>query len=207
MARSTLPAIVLAAADRLRAGDAGFTYERLAADAGVARQTLYTRFPDRAELIIAAVDELRAEVSGLEELTAAVQLAPTAREALDALLDLHIAFTPRMLGALCAVEAQRVVSPNLSAAFERRASGRRQLVRSVVTRLQAEGALVSDWTVDEATDLLGALLTGSFTAELMNERHWTASQLHDGLRRTLTRTLLQPDPRTGAPHSEPGEPS
>jgi len=207
MARSTLPAIVQAAADRLREGDAGFTYERLAADAGVARQTLYSRFPDRAELIIAAVDELRAEVSGLDELTAAVQLAPTAREALDGLLDLHIAFTPRMLRALCAVEAQRAASPSLSAAFERRSSGRRQLVRSVVTRLQAEGALAPDWSVDEATDLVGALLTGSFAAELMNERRWTTTQLRDSLQRTLTRTLLSADQRTGAPTSEPGETS
>ncbi len=206
MARSTLPAIVQAAADRLREGDAGFTYERLAADAGVARQTLYARFPDRAELIIAAVDELRAEVPGLDELTAAVQLAPTAREALAALLDLHLAFTPRMLSALCAVEAQRAVSPSLSAAFERRSSGRRQLVRSVVTRLQAEGALAPGWSVDEAADLLGALLTGSFTAELMNERRWTTTQLHDGLQRTLTRTLLHPEQRAGAPTHNQGEP-
>ena len=184
MARHTRPAIVQAAVDRLRHGDAGFSYERLAADAGVARQTLYARFPDRAELIIAAVDELRSEVPELERLTAAVQLAPTGRAALDALLDLHLAFTPRMLSALVAVEAQRAVSASLSEAFERRASGRRQLVRSVVTRLQAEGDLTSGWSVDEATDLLGALLTGAFAAELMNERHWTAAQLHEGLRRT-----------------------
>ena len=170
MVRNTRRAIVQAAVERLREGDAGFTYEGLAAEAGVARQTLYTRFPDRAELIIAAVDELRAEVPGLDDLTTAVQLAPTARHALGALLDLHVAFTPPMLSALCAVEAQRAVSPHLSQAFERRASGRRQLVRSVVTRLHAEGDLAPDWSVENATDLLGALLTGSFTAELMNER-------------------------------------
>ena len=76
MARSTRPAIVQAAVDRLRQGDAGFTYERLASEAGVARQTLYSRFPDRAELIIAAVDELRAEVPELDDLTAAVQPRP-----------------------------------------------------------------------------------------------------------------------------------
>ena len=206
MARSTRPAIVQAAVDRLRQGDAAFTYERLAADAGVARQTLYSRFPDRAELIIAAVDELRAEVPGLYELTTAVHLAPTGRAALDALLDLHIAFTPRMLNALCAVEAQRAVSPSLSSAFERRTSGRRQLVRSVVTRLQAEGDLAPGWSVDEATDLLGALLTGAFAAELVNERGWTTAQLRDGLHRTLTRALLRPD-RADSAITKPGGPA
>src|SRR3712207_5198241 len=114
MARHTRPAIVQAAVERLRQGDAGVSYERVGADAGVARQTLYARFPDRAELIVAAVEELRSEVAGLDELTAAVHLAPTARLALAALLDLHIAFTPRLLRALCAVEAQRASSPSLS---------------------------------------------------------------------------------------------
>ena len=207
MARSTRPAIVQAAVDRLRQGDAGFTYERLASEAGVARQTLYSRFPDRAELIIAAVDELRAEVPELDDLTAAVHLAPTARAALDALLDLHVAFTPPMLNALSAVEAQRAVSPGLSQAFERRASGRRQLVRSVVTRLQAEGDLTSDWSVENATDLLGALLTGSFTAELMNERSWNIDQLRERLHRTLTRALLRPDHRADPPNTNQGEPA
>ncbi|HLL62771.1 MAG TPA: TetR/AcrR family transcriptional regulator [Propionibacteriaceae bacterium] len=207
MTRSTRPAIVRAAVDRLRRGDAGFTYERLAADAGVARQTLYSRFPDRAELIIAAVDELRAEVPELDELTTAVQLAPSGRAALEALLDLHVAFTPRMLNALSAVEAQRAVSPGLSSAFERRASGRRQLVRSVVTRLQAEGDLASGWSVDEASDLLGALLTGAFAAELMNERRWSAAQLRHGLHRTLTRALLRPDQQAEPTTTNPGGPA
>ncbi len=207
MARSTRPAIVQAAVERLREGDAGFTYERLAADAGVSRQTLYSRFPDRTELIIAAVDELRAEVPDLDELTTAVQLAQTAREALDALLDLHLAFTPHMLSALCAVEAQRAVSPSLSQAFERRTSGRRQLVRSVVTRLQAEGDLAPGWSIEAASDLLGALLTGSFTAELMNERNWSIDQLRNGLHRTLTRALLQPEPSAEPPTTNSGGPA
>jgi AcrR family transcriptional regulator len=194
MARSTRSMIVRAAVDRLRQGDAGFSYEKLATEAGVARQTLYAHFPDRTELVIAAVDELRAEVPEVDELTTAVQIAPTARAALEALLDLHVAFTPRMLSALAAMEAQRAVSPSLSTAFERRSSGRRQLVRSVVIRLRAEGDLDPDWSVDDATDLLGALLTGGFTAELMNERGWSAAQLQNGLRRTLTRALLRPGP-------------
>ena len=112
-----------------------------------------------------------------------------------------------MLNALSAVEAQRAVSPGLSQAFERRASGRRQLVRSVVTRLQAEGDLAPDWSVENATDLLGALLTGSFTAELMNERNWTIDQLRERLHRTLTRALLRPDHRAEPPTTNQGEPA
>jgi len=197
---------VEAAVERLRSGDAGFSYERLAADAGVARQTLYARFPDRAELIVAAVDHLRAEVPDLDGLTTAVHLAPTAQEALHALLDLHVALTPRLLDALRAVEAQRASSASLSQAFERRSQGRRQLVRHVVTRLHAEGDLTADWSIDEASDLVGALLTGSFSAELIRERRWTAIQLHDALRRTLTRALMGVSPLADLT-TNPGGPS
>ncbi len=207
MARDTRAAIVDAAAEHLRRGDATFTYDGLAAEAGVARQTLYTRFPDRAELIVSAVEQLRAEVADLETLTSAVQLAPTALDALEALLDLHLQLTPPLLDALRAVEGQRALSPGLSEAFEHRSRGRRQLVRLVVTRLAAEGQLAPGVSVDQAADLLGALLTGTFTAELLRERGWTTTQLRDALGRLLAHGLLTPPRPRGASPTNPGGPS
>lgn len=116
--------------------------------------------------------------------------APTARVALDCLLDFHIAFTLSALPAMRAVEVQRAVDPAVSHAFERRSRGRRQLVRHVVTRRDAEGDLSDDWTVVEATDFIAALLSGGFTSELVDERQWTADQLRERLHRTIERALL-----------------
>ena len=172
MVRDSRAAIIRATVDRLRDGDGAFTYEHLAEQAGVARQTLYSHFPNRAELLVAAVEQIRGELD-LEELTAKVYLAATARAAVEALLELHIAFTPPLLVGLRAVEAQRATHPEVSHAFERRSTGRRQLVLHVVTRLQAEGDLAPDWSVADAADLLSALLAGGFTAELLEEREWT----------------------------------
>ena len=169
MVRDSRAAIIRATVDRLRDGDGAFTYEHLAEQAGVARQTLYSHFPNRAELLVAAVQQIRGELD-LEELTAKVYLAATARAAVEALLELHIAFTPPLLVGLRAVEAQRATHPEVSHAFERRSTGRRQLVLHVVTRLQAEGDLAPDWSVADAADLLSALLAGGFTAELLEER-------------------------------------
>jgi len=187
--RDSRAAIIGATVDLLRDGDGAFTYEHLAERAGVARQTLYSHFPDRAELLVTAVEQIRGELD-LEELTAKVYLAATARAALEALLELHIAFTPPLLVGLRAVEAQRAAHPEVSRAFERRSAGRRQLVLHVVTRLQAEGDLAPEWSVADAADLLSALLAGGFTAELLEEREWTTGKLHDRLHHLIDHALL-----------------
>jgi TetR/AcrR family transcriptional repressor of mexJK operon len=199
MTRDSRAAILRATVGLLRSGDGAFTYEHLAAQAGVARQTLYSHFPDRAELLVAAVEQVRGELD-LDELTSAVYTAPTARTALEALLELHIAFTPPLLAGLRAVEAQRAAHPDVSEAFERRSSGRRQLALHVITRLHAEGDLAAEWSVVDAADLVGALLAGGFTSELLEERRWTTGQLHDCLRHTISHALLRPsaEPATTA---------
>lgn len=189
MARDTRPAILEATIALLEQGDGAFTYERLASRAGVSRQTLYTHFPNRVDLLVAAVDHRRQELGG-DELSAPILEAATARAALVALVEYHIAFTPRIMAPARVVEALRAVDPDLSAAFERRPSGRRQSVRHVVTRLRAEGDLRQEWSVDAATDLIAALMTASFTSELLEERSWTPDQLRHRLLGTVERTLL-----------------
>lgn len=192
MARETHRSILEATLALLEQGDGAFSYERLAKAAGVARQTLYAHFPDRADLLIAAVDHRRGEL-GAEDLRAPILEAATARDALRALVDYHVAFTPQIMTPARAVEAQRAVDPELSAAFERRSSGRRQTVRHVMTRLRAEGDLRPTWSVDDATDLVSALMTASFTSDLLDERDWTTDQLRARLLDTIEQTLLVPD--------------
>ena len=191
MAADTRRAILDATLDLLNAGDAGFTYERLAAHAGVARQTLYTHFANRTELLVAAVDHARQQLGG-DALAAPVYGAATARDALASLLDFHVAFTPLILAPSRAVEAQRAAQAELSAAFEHRPSGRRQIVRHVVMRLRAEGDLAPYWSVDDAADLVSALLTASFTSDLLEERRWSTDTLRRHLQTVIERAILAP---------------
>lgn len=198
MGRDTRRAILDATLALLAEGEGAFTYERLATRAGVARQTLYTHFPDRTALLIAAVDQVRVDL-GAEQLEAPVYAAPTAADALEALVDFHLAYTPQIIAPSRAMEAQRAAHPELSEAFERRPSGRRQLVRHVVTRLRAEGLLDRSWSVDEATDLVSALTTAAFTSDLLDERRWPIDQLRRRLLETIRRTLLGGAPLRSAP--------
>lgn len=191
MARDTRRRILDAALALLGQGDAGFTYDALAAKAGVSRQTVYTHFPDRSALLVAAVDQVRQQLQA-DQLSAPIYDAPTARQALDALIEFHLVYTPQIMVPARAMEAQRALDSRLSAAFERRPVGRRQLVRHVVTRLRAEGDLDDSWSVDDAADFISALTTASFTSDLMEERGWDLDRLEARLRQAIERTLLIP---------------
>jgi AcrR family transcriptional regulator len=183
---------ILDAVARLVVEAPAFTYEQLAAAAGVSRQTLYTHFPDRASLFVGLADRAREE-AGVDRLSAAVLEAPTAGAALAALVDVHVAFTPAVMTVMRAEQMERLRRPEIEAAFEQRTSGRRPLVRHVMTRLQAEGLLAPPWSVEVATDLVSGLFNPWLTAELLELRAWSVPELRERLLAVLVRTLLVPD--------------
>ena len=189
MTRGETRTVVLDSVLALLDGSQRLTYEAVASHAGVSRQTVYTHFPTRADLLVAAVDRAR-EAAGLDVATQSVYEAPTAAAALSALVDLHVSFVPTILRAYVAVEYERAADPDVQAAFARRSGGRRQLARHVATRLHAEGQLASPWTVPTAGDLVHALTTGALTAHFLREAEWTETELRDRLLVALRRTLL-----------------
>ena len=170
------------------------TYGAIAKQAGVSRQMLYTHFPTRGALLVGFADRERSRAQA-DQHNQAVFTAPTARDALDALVDVHLAITPRIMNAVRLVEHARASDPAVDEAFTARPTGRRQLVRHVMTRLHAERLLSPTWSVDTATDLVDNLIGATLTHELMKVRRWTADELGGRLRHTLHRTLtVAPEP-------------
>ena len=165
------------------------TYDGVARGAGVSRQTVYTHFPTKPQLLVAAVERAR-EIADVDTGIGAVYAAPTATAALDALVELHGSFVPRFLGAHLAVERERASDPDVETAFANRSTGLRQLAAHIATRLHAEGDLVAPWTVESAAELIRAVTSGTFTAQLLHDAQWTTEQVGDRVRLLLRRTLL-----------------
>ncbi len=190
MPKASTRAAILDTTLELLEADERLTYEGVAQKAGVSRQTVYTHFPTRADLLVAAVERAR-EVAGLDTAIEAVYQAPTGRAALEALIDVHASFVPPLMRAHVAVEQERARDPLIDAAFSARSGGRRHLAQLVATRLQAEGDLAPPWTVPTASELITALTSGSTTAQFLRSLGWTPAELHSRLLVILERSLLR----------------
>jgi AcrR family transcriptional regulator len=190
--------IVAAMWEHLRdASSTEFTYADVAAWAEVTRQTVHANFAGRADMLVAVADRAQSELA-TPELFDAVYEAPSALDALDRLVDLHIAWAPGIRNLAAAIEFERR-NAEIEKHFEQRPRGRRSLMRHVVTRLRAEGLLRPEWTVDTATDLATTLLTPTTTTELIDLRGWTVTELGTRLRAALRLLLLQTSPEEESP--------
>jgi AcrR family transcriptional regulator len=179
--------------------DHRLTYEAVASRAGVSRQTVYTHFPTRSSLLLAAVERARA-AAGLDVARQSVYEAPTAVDALEALVELHSRWVPSILSAYVAVERERSMDPEVDAAFARRTGSRREIAHHVAIRLNAEGVLAPPWTADTAGELIDTLTSGTFTAQLLRDARWTVAEMRDRMLVVLRRALLlRPDPRSTTP--------
>ncbi len=174
-----------------------FTYADVAAWAGVTRQTVHAHFSSRADIFVSVADRAQAELA-TQELYDAIYQAPSAIEALDRLVDLHVAWTPQIRRLAAAIDLERRNDPEIEKHFESRSQGRRPLMRHVITRLHAEGLLRDEWTVETATDVAATLITPTTTTELIDLRGWTVTELGARIRDALRILLLQPTSGKGS---------
>lgn len=167
---------VLAAAGRIlrRDGYAGLTMERVAADSGVAKTTLYRRWPTKAAVCM----DLYLDVAGRELRDPNTgDIARDLTAIADTVVDLQTRTVagPAFLGLLA--EAQ--VSPDTRSMFLAEfAERRREMTRTVLRRAITRRQLRPDTDVDLVIDALGgavtfrllqghAPLTKTFTAALV----------------------------------------
>jgi len=153
--RVTTSVLAAAAAILERAGYAGLTMERVAAESGVAKTTVYRRWPTKAALCVdlyldVAARELRDPDTGdvVRDLKAIAQTVVS--------LQKRTVAGPAFVGLLAEAQIAPETRTEVLAGFARK---RRELTRQVLERAIARGQLRRGTDVDLVIDVIGGATT------------------------------------------------
>lgn len=190
---------ILAAARKLfvARGYGGATMEAIAADAGVAVQTVYATLGSKKGILLALLDEMAAEAD-VEGMRAAVTAA--AGDPRRQLRE-RLAFTIRFYaGGADLIQIARTVSgvePDLRDMWNEGEGRRHSAAKSLVAEWEGAGALAAGITGEEATDLLWALGGPDVFRLLITERGWSRKRFQERIASTLEGVLFGPGTPAG----------
>jgi AcrR family transcriptional regulator len=199
-ARETRDRILAVARNRfLTEGYRGTRLADVARDAGVAEPTVYATFTSKQTLLVAV---LRAATRG-EETSAnlldrpdwqALLLDPEPASQLHRLAALATAVHTRNWDLIEVVRAAAGVEPDLSTLLRQGGEARLADCRIVVESVAAHGNLRPGLSVEEATDVVWALVGSELYRMLVGMRGWTAEHFEGWLASTLIAALLPARP-------------
>jgi AcrR family transcriptional regulator len=195
-ARSRRTRAALLAAAHAILKEQGFedlTITAVAERAGVTRRAVYMHFPSRSELV-AELFEYVAGVEGLAEAVDEVWAAPDAVSALDRWAAHLARYHPRLLPVDRAL--QRVWLRDADAAAHRRRVVGAKLAncRRLAGRLDDEGRLAREWSLESASDMLFALISSDMIEALIVDRRWSREKLAEHLALLFRSTFVQQQP-------------
>lgn len=167
----------------------GVTLEAVADEAGLSRQTVYVHFGSRTGLLIAMVQHMD-ESGALHELVQRVFDAPTALDALNAVVNVHAEYHPIAYPVARILMASRHDDEAIKTAWDERMASRRNLHHGVVEWLERDGLLMPQWDVETATDMLWGLTSWQLWEALVVDRRWSTDAYLRHLRTLLRRTLV-----------------
>jgi AcrR family transcriptional regulator len=162
----------------------------IAEAAGVSRQAVYDHFGSRAKLLVATthyVDEVR----GLTERRSHFQSATTGVDRLEAYVEFWGNYIPEVYGMARALLAARETDEAAAAAWDDRMGAVRESCRRTIEALHRDGMLASDWSCEEAVDLMWTMLSIRNWEQLTIECGWSTSQYVGRMQKLLKRTLVQ----------------
>lgn len=169
--------------------------DAIAAEAGVAVQTVYFAFRTKPELLIAAYDQavlgsLNAPTPDRQDWFLNVLAEQDTTHALQRLVDGVMGILVRS-GPLHPV---MISSPDeeVRRAFEDRQNGRYESYRQVVQTLIRRGWITPSLDEGNATDLLYALLSPELHSLLCTARGWSPDHFKTWMLATLETQLLRP---------------
>jgi AcrR family transcriptional regulator len=181
-------------------GYQGTPMDAIAADAGVAVQTVYFAYRTKPELLVAAFDQA---VKGAVDAPPPDEqewhrraIAEAERNPAKALSH-FVDGVMDIMSRIAPIQPVMVSSPDdeVRAAFKDREQWRHDGYRQIVEELARHRHLRSDLDVDRATDLVFAVLSPELHGLLCGLRGWTPDEFKQWALTTLVAQLLAPRPR------------
>jgi AcrR family transcriptional regulator len=156
--------------------------------AGVSRQAVYLHFHSKTGLLLAMVEHVF-ETEAPTDLLGQWARASTGLEALDAAINFHAVYEPRVYAFARVLHAAHREEPAAAAAWRNRMKARRANYTKVAEWLARDGMLQPTWSVKDAADLLWALTSVHMFEYLVIERHWSIQRYKRRLRTVAYRAL------------------
>jgi TetR/AcrR family transcriptional regulator, regulator of autoinduction and epiphytic fitness len=174
------------------------TMERIAAQAGVAVQTLYYTFRTKAQLLC---EVMEATASGEPEPVPVAQRSwmaeamttQSGHRALALSIEHGTDIFERAAPLWPALWAASALDPYVAEYWQRVAATRREGMGRLVARLADIGALRDDIDQKTATDLMFVLFSHDTYRGLVQQAQWTLPAYKAWLFTTLTRQLIRPE--------------
>src|SRR5215212_11298248 len=152
----------------------GVRMRDVAEAAGILRQAVYNHFGSRAELMVETA-RYGDEVRGLDERLRRYRAATGGVERLEAFVEFWGNYIPEIHGIARALLAARETDAAVAAAWDDRMGVVQEACSDIVGRLQRDGALAPEWSLDEAGEMLWTLLSIGNWENLTLERGWPMS--------------------------------
>jgi AcrR family transcriptional regulator len=152
-------------------GTGQWKMEDVADRAGTTRMTVYRYFPSRTELLVATVRHVD-ETEQVQQRFASLGESATAIEALRRWVAVWADYMPRIHRLAQALLSARHIDEAAAKAWDDRMSYLRDGCRSIVDWLHRDGHLSTQLSVDDAADLMWAIVSIQVWDALNNERSW-----------------------------------
>jgi len=162
----------------------------IAEAAGVARSTIYTAFGSREGLMIAVAEDLL-ERGGFARIGEALR-DPDVVRGFERSIEVAMALYSRQRPVGRALLSLAAVDRDASSAAARLNLGRREGMRRLAERMNAQGVLRADVTVDEAADVLWVITSFETFDQLYAGRNLPAETVGARLIAMAKRTLFRP---------------
>jgi len=161
----------------------------IAAEAEVARSTVYAIFGSREGLMVAVAEDLL-ERGGFARIGQALR-GPDVVRAFETSMDVAMELYSQEHEVSWALLSLAAVDRDASSAAARLNFGRRDGMRKIAQRMHDQGVLRDDVTVDEAADVLWLITSFETFGQLYRDRSLTPKQVGERLMAITRRTLYR----------------